>query len=371
LPTLNLGDAINPDLRWETSEKTNLGLDLTFWQGKLGINAEYFIDKRSDIITQLLTSVEGGLGGVLDNVYDAKSWGWEIDLSHINKIGEVSYFVNFNLTSYDSEITNTEGVSPLNNSNTNYQDIGLPILGNWFGYETDGFFNTQADMDAHIDADGNPIDQSSVVAHGDEFGRYLGGFKYLDQVTVDMNNDGIPDAKDGVINADDRIVLQENTGDNYRVGFNLGVSYKGFSLSARFYGVLEGYEWWRDGSNLNPFTGDIAPFVYQMDTWRPDNMDSKFPQVTASNIIPFDQNVSHLIQKNSYVKMKNINFGYTFNQNILDKMKIIEGLEIYLSVENLGVIWANNPAFDTGWDPELGTGSFRYPLPLTTSFGLN
>ena len=100
-------------------------------------------------------------------------------------------------------------------------------------------------------------------------------------------------------------------------------------------------------------------------------MDSKFPQVTASNIIPFDQNVSHLIQKNSYVKMKNINFGYSFNQNILDKMKIIEGLEIYLSVENMGVIWANNPAFDTGWDPELGTGSFRYPLPLTTSFGAN
>ncbi|MCK5105531.1 MAG: SusC/RagA family TonB-linked outer membrane protein, partial [Cyclobacteriaceae bacterium] len=61
LPTLNLGDAINPDLKWETSEKTNLGLDFTLWQGKLGVNAEYFIDKRRDIITPLLTSVEGGL----------------------------------------------------------------------------------------------------------------------------------------------------------------------------------------------------------------------------------------------------------------------------------------------------------------------
>ncbi len=371
IPTMNLGQAINPDLKWETSAKTNLGLDLDMWEGRLGLKAEYFIDNRSDIITQLLTSTEGGLEGVLDNVYDAKSWGWEFDVSHINDIGKVHYFANFNLSFYNSEITNTEGVSPLNFSNTNYQDIGLPVFGNWFGYVTDGYFNSQADMDNHVTDDGTPIDQSSVVAQGDDLGRYLGGYKYVDQVTVDTNGDGVPDAKDGVINSDDQIVLKENTGDNFRFGFNLGVSYMGFTLAARFYGVLKGYEWWRSGSHLNPFTGDRASYVFQMDTWRPDNLDAKFPSVTASNIIPFDQNVSQLIQNNSYIKIKNINLVYTFNQNVLDKLKVIGGLDLYLSVENLGTIWTNNPAFETGWDPELGTGSFSYPLPLTTSIGAN
>ncbi len=371
VPSLSLGSAINPDLKWETSEKVNLGLDLVLWRGKLGLTAEYFTDKRSDIITELLTSVEGGLEGVLDNVYDAKSWGWEFELSHENRFGKNgNYFANFNISYYDSEITNTEGVSPLNNSNTNFQDIGLPVFGNWFGYVTEGFFDDQSEIDAYVNADGSPIDQSSVVAQGDEFGRYLGGFKYVDQPTIDTDGDGVPDQKDGVINANDRVVLKTNTGDNLRFGFNLGASYKRFSFSTRLYGVLQGYQWWRSGTNLNPFTGDIAPFVYQMDTWRPDNQNSTFPSVTASNIIPFDQNVSHLIQDNAYVKLKNINVGYSFDPGLIEKFKV-SALDVYVSVENLGVLWTNNPAHDTGWDPELETGSFRYPLPLTTSFGLN
>ncbi|MCP4457796.1 MAG: TonB-dependent receptor, partial [Cytophagales bacterium] len=156
VPSLRLGNSINPDLKWETSEKINLGLDLGFANGIFGISTEYFIDNRSDIITQLLTSAESGLGGVLDNVYDAKAWGWEFDVSHKNSIGKVNYNASFNLTYYNSEITNTEGVSPLNNSTTNYQDIGLPIRGNWYGYEVDGFFDDQDEIEA------SDVDQSTV-----------------------------------------------------------------------------------------------------------------------------------------------------------------------------------------------------------------
>ncbi len=369
VPTLTLGDAVNQDLKWETSEKINLGLDVVLWRGKLGFTGEYFVDNRSDIITELLTSVEGGLEGVLDNVYDAKAWGWEFTVTHENTIGSVNYFADVNLTYYDSEITNTNGVSPLSTSAANFQDEGLPILGNLFGYETDGFFDNQAEIDAYVSADGTPIDQSAVVTQGDDLGRYVGGFKYVDQLTEDTDGDGVPDAPDGVIDADDRVVLKENTGDNYRIGFGAGVSYAGFTLSARFYGVLRGFQWWR--GSLTPFTGDRASFAYQRDTWRPDNLDATFPQATASNIIPFENNVSHLIQNNAFLKIKNINLGYTFNQAVLNKLGIIKGLDVYLSVENLGVIWTNNPAFDFGWDPELEIDDFRYPLPLTASIGAN
>ncbi|MEQ9289183.1 MAG: TonB-dependent receptor [Cyclobacteriaceae bacterium] len=372
VPTINLGNSVNQDLKWETSEKINLGLDFSLWEGKLALNADYFIDKRSDIITQRLISLESGLAaGVLDNVYDAESWGWELEIGHKNNFGDLNVFANFNLSYYNSEITNTDGTSPLNPREEGYQDQGLPIFGNWFGYQTDGYFDNQAEMDAHVDDNGNPIDQSNVVSHGDGLGRYLGGFKYVDQLTVDTDNDGVPDAKDGIINADDRIILKKNAVDNYRMGFNFGAAYKGFSFSARLYGVLSAYEWWNNGDYLNPFTGDRASYIYQTDTWRPDNPNALFPQATATNIIPFERYVSDLIQTNAYVKLKNINLAYSFNQNVLDKLKFITSLQVYMSVENLGVLWTNSPSHDKGWDPELGTGDFRYPLPLTTSFGLN
>jgi hypothetical protein len=274
------------------------------------------------------------------------------------------YNASLNLTWYNSEITNTEGVSPLNNSTTNYQDVGLPIRGNWYGYEVDGLFDDQAEIDAW------DIDQSTVSG-GDDFGRYAGGFKYIDQLTVDTDGDGIPDSKDGVITADDRVVLRKNTGDNYRIGFSLGASYEGFYLSARFYGVLKGLEWWRGGAVNKPFTGDVASYTYQTDTWRPDNKDALFPQATASNVLPYNADVDFFIHKNSWIKLKNINLGYTFNESLIENLKIIRGMDLYVSVENLGVIWANNPAHEYGWDPELGTGSFRYPLPLTMSVGVN
>lgn len=372
VPTINLGNAINPELKWETSTKTNIGLEMDLWKGKLQFTGDYFIDKRSDIITTLLTSVEGGLEGVRDNVYDAESWGWEFQLAHENTVGKVNYFANFNLSYYNSEITNTGGQSPLNVSQTNYQDVGLPIFGNWFGYETNGFFNNEEEFTDHVSAEGIPIDQSAVVSQGDNLGRYVGGYRYIDQITVDTDGDGIPDARDGVINADDRIVLKENTLDNYRFGFGLGVSYAGFRLSARLYGVLRGYQWWGNNNRLRAFSGETNSFVYQTDTWRPDNQDAIFPSATASNILPFETAVSDLIQQNDYIKLKNINLGYTFNKSMLEKLKVIEALDVYISVENLGVIWTNNPSFETGWDPELGgNGNFSYPLPLTTSFGAN
>jgi TonB-linked SusC/RagA family outer membrane protein len=370
VPTIFLGTAINPDLKWETSQKTNFGLELTLWQGKLGFVGEYFIDNRSDIIRGVPTALETGLGNVLDNSFDAKTWGWEFDLSHKNNIGSVNYFANFNFSLYDSEITNLKDTGPFID-NEDYQAVGLPIRGNWFGYETDGFFDSQEEMDANVAEDGTtPIDQSAVSSQGDGLGRYLGGFKYIDQLTLDTNSDGIPDAKDGVITTDDRIVLKENTGDNKRIGFSLGASYKGFSLSARFYGVLQGYEWYR-GDVLRPFTGDISPFAYQTDTWTVDNLDASYPQATASNVTPFSDRASHLIKDNAYIKMKNINLGYTFNQAFIDKLKVITGLDVYLSIENIGTIWTNSFAHDFGWDPELGLGNFDYPIPLTTSLGIN
>ncbi|MEO1011994.1 MAG: SusC/RagA family TonB-linked outer membrane protein [Bacteroidota bacterium] len=373
-PTIFLSDAVNPNLTWETSEKTNLGVDLSLWNGKLTFTGDYFIDNREDIITRQLTSLESGLtgsgndgfsGGILANVYDAKSWGWEINVGHNSNIGDVGFFANVNLSYYNSEITSGEGDAPLNLDENNYQIEGLPILGNLFGFETDGYFDSQAEIEAH------QIDQSEVVITGDDLGRYLGGLKYIDQLTVDSNGDGIPDQADGIINEDDRVVLLENSNDNYRLGANFGFTYKGFGLSTRIYGALSGYEWWNQGAFLNAFTSaGVGPFDYQRDTWRPNNTDPLFPQAYLNNR-PYDPNVSELIKDRSYIKWKNVNLSYTFGRPFLDQIGFLKGLDVYVSFENLGVIWTNYPAFEYGFDPEFGANGFNYPLAVKTSFGLN
>ncbi|MEL7117940.1 MAG: SusC/RagA family TonB-linked outer membrane protein, partial [Bacteroidota bacterium] len=352
-PTIQLSNAVNPDLTWETSEKLNFGLFLELLQGKIYFNGDYFIDNRSDIITFQLTSAESGLGGVLDNVYDAKTWGYELGLGYRDNFGKFGVNAGFNLSYYNSEITSGEGDAPLNTDPENYQIEGSPIRGVWYGWETNGYFNSAAEVESYN------VDQSGVVTQGDDLGRYVGGFRYVDQ------------NGDGVIDADDRVILRDDAVDNYRIGGNLALSYSGFTLSTRIYGVLSAYEWWNSGSVLNAYTsGGIGPYNYQRDTWRADNTDSEFPLVYLNNR-PYEPNVSGLIKDRAFIKIKNVNLSYSFDQKVLNKLGWIKGLDLYVSFENLGVLWSNFPAEEFNFDPEFGATSFNYPLPLKTSVGLN
>ena len=375
-PTIQLDNSINPNLTWETSEKINLGVDLTLWRGKFSLTADYFIDYRKDLIALVQTSAESGLtavdengnitGGILDNVYDARSWGTEIVLSHRSTIGKVGINASLNYSHYDSELT--EGPAILNRSRI--QRVGLPISGSFYGYQTAGFFNTQQDIDTWVNASGNVIDQSLVVNQGDG-GKYLGGYRFVDQITEDTNGDGIPDAPDGVINDNDRVVLLNNPIDNNRIGATLGVSYKGFSLSARIYGVLKGSEWINNGSNINAFTSSgVAPFSYQIDTWTSENTGALFSQSFA-NSRPYNQDISGLIIERDYLKIKNVNLAYSFSSDFLKKLHIIQELNVYVSFENLGVLWTNYELHEYGFDPEFGANGFNYPQSIKTSVGAN
>ena len=374
--TILLDNAINPNLTWETSEKINVGLDLTLWKGKLSITADYFIDYRKDLIALVQTSVASGTtfidengnitGGILDNVYDARSWGTELVVSHRSKIGKVGIDASVNFSYYNSEVT--EGPSLLNSDRI--LQVGLPISGSFYGYETNGYFNTRDDLNNWVNTAGTIIDQSIVVSQGSD-GKYVGGYRFVDQLTVDSNGDGIPDAPDGIINDEDRVVLLNNPIDNYLIGANLGFTYKNFSISGRIYGVLSGVEWIKEGSNINAFTSSgVAPFLYQIDTWTVDNTDALFSQSFA-NARPYVQDVSGLIIEKDFIKIKNVNLSYSFSQEILQKQGFIKDLMVYVSFENLGVLWTNYALHEYGFDPEFGSNGFAYPEAIKTSIGAN
>lgn len=365
-PTILLANSINPDLSWETSEKFNVGIDLVLWDGLLNFSGDYFIDNRKDMIAPVQTSIEGGLtsvdingtvrGGILDNVYDAKSSGWEFSIGHASEIGPVQLVAGLNLSSYTSELIN--GPTQITNRER-LQESGLtPIFGSFYGYQTDGYFDSQEEIGDWRNDNGDVIDQSQVVTAGRD-GKYIGGYRFVDQ-----NNDGLVDATDRVIILDDPV-------DNFRIGGNVRLSYQGFSLGLRFYGVLQAHEWLNSSSNVNAFASSgVTPFSYQIDTWREDNQDAIFAR-SYVNSRPYVAEVSDLIVNRDYIRFKNVNLSYTLSDELIDRMKVLKGLNVFLSFENLGVIWTNYPLHEYGFDPELGSQGFNYPQSLKSSIGAN
>ncbi len=264
-----------------------------------------------------------------------------LELSHRNIVGSnFNYWVNANLAHYDNEITDLAGRESPNLA------VGQSI-NKRLGFETDGFFDNQAEIDAH------GVDQGGVG------GSSVGSFKYVDQ-------DG-----NGVIDASDRIILERNSAANLLLGFNLGASLKGFSLSARFYGALDRNQWWNGADAHEPFLNGTNAFRYQSNIWSEDNPDAFFPIPDGNGIQGYNSDISDFIFDNEFVKLQNVTLGYDLNRTMLDKINGINGLSLTFSVENIGTVWTNSPLRETGWDPELGAGFVQYPLPITSSLGLN
>lgn len=358
-PRLFLGSPASTDLQWETATTFNLGLDLSLLQGKFQMNAEYFITDRDDILDEVLTPIEFGFGNVPANLYSVKSWGYEFELMHRNQVGKVNYWVSGNFSDYDNEITDVAGRESINFA------VGQSI-NDRLGYQTDGFFDSQEEIDAYTGPDGTSrINQSNMG------GTFVGGYKYVDQLTVDTNGDGVPDQGDGVIDPDDRVILDRNSARNLNLGFSMGVGYKGFSLSARFYGTLDNNQWWASADAHEPFLNGSNVYTFQTDYWSQSNPDAIFPTPRGTGIQAYNSSVSHLIQNNEFIKLQNITLTYDFNKAFMERFSFIEGLNLVVSLENIGTIWSNSPAFEYGWDPELGVGTLDYPLPRIFSVGAN
>lgn len=352
---LGVSTFVNPDLIWETSTIFNVGVDAALFNRKLQFEADYFINNRTDILDEIAaTAYEYGFGDAQGNPYDVKSYGWDFKVTHKNTIGNFKYNVSANLSNYDNEITRIQGGS----TQPNFQ-VGQSVNDS-FGYKVDGFFESQAEVDSHT------VDQDAIGA-----GAYIGGFKYIDQLTVDSDGDGVMDTADGIINSDDRVILEENSDRNLNVGFNFGVSYKNLSLSARFYGSLDNNQFWNSSNVADPFLGGGVPFSYQTDVWSETNTSPLLPRPTDLSNESYSTAVDYFIVDAEFIKLQNVTLNYDFGSNILDKISFIKSMNMYLSMENVGVVWTNSPVYDYGWDPELGVNTVDYPLPFTTAVGLN
>ncbi len=346
----------NSDLKWETVKQINLGVDFTIFKG-LSFTVDHFVTKSEDMLVKIPVPYNTGiLQNSWDNIGSLENRGWEFSASYKGKINDFSYQAGFNLATINNKVINLENsgiiYGSLNSSTITKTEEGRPI-GEFYGWQTEGIFQSTRDIADHATQDG--------ARPGDVMFKDISGPK------------GVPD---GAINDYDRIVLGKPTPD-FDYGINLSCSYKNFDCSLFFQGVY-GNEIY----NLNKYTissthKDRNRTTDVLNAWSGENTSNTIPIIAATDPNSNDRSSNRWIENGSYFRMKNFQLGYTFNKSSLLSSIKVTSLRIYFSTTNLFTI-TNYSGLDpditytSTSEPNLLRGvdyGGSYPNPRNFSFG--
>lgn len=380
-----------PDgLTWETSTTANVGLDFGLLKGRLRFAGDAYVRKTKDMFAVGI-DLPGTFGATAPkgNYADMTTKGWEVTLSWRDDLSlagrPFSYDVRVTLSDYVSKIdkyTNPE--KELGNywdARVNYYE-GM-TLGEVWGYETEGFFTSEQDIENHAD---------QKLYFASNSGSWLPG----DIKFRDLNGDGVIDyGTNKVDDAGDRKIIG-NTTPRYAYSFNLGASWSNFSVSAFFQGIGK-QDWW-PGTDNALFWGQYnrpynnIPTSMLGNIWSEDNPDAYFPRYRGYVALQSSRELAvtqtRYLQDVSYIRLKNLQIGYDLPLNVATKAKM-KNARVYLSAENL---WGWSPLYKItknfdfgniyGEDIEsanavggsgIANGSqvYNYPIMKSVSFGLS
>ena len=344
----------NVNVKWETSEQINIGIDTRFLNSRLELNADFYMKKTKDWLVQAPILATAGAGAPYINGGDVKNTGIELALTWNEHIGKFNYNVGVNGAYNKNEVGNIpteDGIihGSINmlydNSEEFYRAQNGYAIGYFWGYKTDGLFQNEQEI-ADWKTAKNGILQAAVKP---------GDVKY-----VDLNHDN-------VINASDKTDLGNGMPD-FTFGLNLGFEYRGLDFSVNANGVMGNkiVQSYRNHANKQAnYTTAI------LKRWTGEGTSNSIPRVTESNI---NWQFSDLyLQDGDYLRISNITLGYDFAKLI--KCKFISQCRLYASVQNAFTF----TKYD-GMDPEIGYGTDKwvsgidlgyYPRPRTYLFGVN
>tara|TARA_X000000950_G_scaffold235787_2_gene286326 strand:- start:2517 stop:5627 length:3111 start_codon:yes stop_codon:yes gene_type:complete len=351
-----IGTAANPDLKWETTRQLNIGVDLQFFNS-IDVSANYFIKNTNDLlfspdVSALIGSYGPGGYPPVINAGNVSNKGIEFEFAYAtdpkNKVG---MNVNFNFTYIDNEVKSVpQGVDFLpgasfgvgGNTATRFE-VGFPI-GYFIGYQTDGIFQSQEE-----------IDNASVYQPGAQVG---------DLRFVDVDGDG----EINFSNNDDKTMLGSPI-PKFMLGSVLGFNIFGVDISTNLYAAL-GHKIVRNYERQQPYANQLG---YVLDRWTVDNPSSENPRVTTSatrNGVFSD----YFVEDGSYLRVRNVQIGYVLPKNLSNKLGS-DYVRIYFSANNLFTITNY-----MGYDPDIGSAGGAlsngidygfYPQARTIMGGIN
>ena len=337
-------------ISWEKARTWGIGIDASLFNA-IDLSVDYYDRKTTGIIMDVPVPNEFALNAYKDNVGAMVNRGVEVTLSYHKQWGDWKFGATGNFAYNKNELLDLGGVDSMVDPYDKYKrrQVGARF-NSFYAYKADGFFNSdeeaQAWMDKYASQKGYPFGTNK--------------FKGGDLIYQDTNNDG-------KMTEDDRVLLG-STDPAWTFGLNLNAGYKGFDLSLMFSGAADVS---RMFANPGDFNGDMShPTTAWLDAWTPENKDAKMPRVAyekKSPSHPWNNMSSFWIQNASYVRLQNLQFGYTFPTNWL-KVLHVETLRVYYSAENLFTI--DNMMVNV--DPEsMDTNGYGYPRLRTHSFGVS
>lgn len=347
----NVSTENNPNITWEVSTKSDIGIDAGFWRDLLTVSVDFFFENRTGMLLSPSITVpyEYGLDLSQENAGEMDNYGFELTLG-TNK--EFASGLRLNATAnlsmaYNKMVETFETAATYNNPNR--RRTGRPY-GTVFGYETNGLFSTADDKnnDGIINAtDGYEVAQWGTLHPGD--------IRYVDQ------------NGDKKIDSDDEVVIGwPSTYPLMSFGFNPNAAWKGFDLGLFFQGSAM-----TSNSIYNfqtsPFLNNNSNLSYEYydNRWTPDNQaDAKYPRAYSNPPANSTQTSDFWQKSTAYMRLKNATFGYTLPRTVLNKIKI-DQIRVYVSSQNLFTI--SNLKF---MDPEM-TADTGYPNMKSYTIGAN
>lgn len=334
----------NPDLGWEISKTTNVGLDFGLFDDRISGTFEYYVTNTEDLLLERFIPITSGYSYILQNIGSTRNSGWELSLSSniINSTQGFKWDVNLNVFSNNEEIV--ELFDGENDDVGNQWFIGQPI-NVFYSFQQEGIW------------------QEGEATEAENQGQFPGDIKIGD--VNGRGEDGeLTKQPDGQINSDDRTILGSTVPD-WSGGITNRFSYKGFDLSVLVY-ARQGQYLRSDYHNLggNQWQGRYNSL--NLDYWTPTNPTNAFPLPDAGEAPLYSDAVRYF--DGSFVKIKNITLGYNFPGSLLSPIGL-SSLRLYTTINN-AITFSE---YDTV-DPETNNGIVGSGSPLTSAtyiFGLN
>jgi TonB-linked SusC/RagA family outer membrane protein len=345
----------NSNAKWETNISTDIGFEAGLLDNKIGIKFDWYQKKTKDLLYNPDMVATAGLADPpYINIAQMTNQGLDMELSYRDNWGDLGFEGSAIMTTYNNKIDKiASGVTYFDVSSNNRivgnswvrNMVGHP-MSTFYGYQVIGLFQSQEEINSAPDqADASP-----------------GLFRFQDT------------NKDGEINDLDRQIIG-NPNPKFTYGINLSLTYKNFDVTTFLYGsygndIFNWNRWWIDF--YPSFAGQKSTRLLY-DSWTPTRTNTNVPKATNTNSFSYAQEVtSYFIEKGSFLKMKNLQIGYTIPEGIMSKVNI-KFLRVYVQAINLFTITKYS-----GLDPELGgddtnygIDAGNYPLVKQLLVGLN
>lgn len=348
----------NNQLKWETVEDWNVGVDMSFLDYRLGVTFEYFQKKSMDMLYQKQNIFAVGYpdwnSTVWMNIGSMKATGWELGINWRDQIGDFSYNIGLNASSVKNKAIKFTGDGPILTGGFNSDQIirneDGGEISRFYGYVADGIFQNWEEVYAHTNEHGDLVQSNAQP----------GDIRFKD-----LNHDGVLDENDKT--------WIGNPYPDLMLGFNLGFSYKNIDFTANFYGTF-GNDIYNKTKGLYSGTSGQNVWAGTLDkAWHGEGTSNDIPRLSYNDL---NQNYlrvsSFYVEDGSYMRCKLLQIGYTFPKQWLggSEVRLSFSAQNPFTITDYSGMDPERPALD-GSVIETGIDGIAYPNPRTFLFGID